>query len=156
MYQLPPGGPLASILSPPSAILPSAMITLSPMNPCLVMTLDCSRIYSVSPFLMRSSLNLHSGILRPLSAWHHLTQTILFSTLCSNSPSPFTPAPIKHAMFIPPLNFCSYYSHHLVCLLSAYTFLKVVYVSPFLRSLLQTLQLMFISLPIIYYVCLIF
>lgn len=34
----------SSILSPPSAILPSAMITLSPVNPCLVMTLDCSRI----------------------------------------------------------------------------------------------------------------
>lgn len=56
-------GLAASILSPPQATLPSAILLSSPMHLCLVMTLGWSRIYPVLHFLKRSSFNPHSETL---------------------------------------------------------------------------------------------
>lgn len=49
-------------LFPPQAILPCAILP-SPMHLCLVMTLDCSRIYPVQLLIIRSSFNTQTGTL---------------------------------------------------------------------------------------------
>lgn len=147
-HQLPPGG-----LRPPSSLgRPAQCHHILPLKAPMfgydtwlvkyLLSLTVSYEIKFNPPSWDSQATLSLASPNPT---HLISHYFPVSALCSNSPSPLTPAPIKQAVCIRPLHLCCYYSHHLVCLLSANPFLKVIYISPSLRSFLYTPQLIFIS-----------